>query len=477
MKHETEVCVIGAGPAGATFATRMVQFGYKVILIERSPFPRRHVGEAMTPIVWELLAISGARPAVEALEVVQSTPARIRWVDDEEKLIDPPGGRPGFTVDRADFDQVLLDAARLAGAIVMQPARVSSVERTDSGWRIELVGIDGPSTISARFLADASGRSSRLPSRRITTSPRTIALDALWTFQGVESRESRIETRPEGWYWGAHLPRRTYRAMAFVDPDLLRVNRVDKRGLEAYYRQLLAGTRILNALKDPRLEGVVTAHDATCYFDPMPIDRTYIKLGEAAFAIDPLSSSGVQKALQTALAGSISVNTILRAGSAEAAVAFYTDNQQSSVVQHAEWAASRYREHRRYRAKAFWLRRARSPIKSAPRQNYLKQKADRRRRVQLVPGACFVRVPCAVGDHVEIRDAIWHPALARPVAFVNGVDIVALIANLGSATSVESQKLGRWNSTKQNSSTISWLVRQGPLETDSSDVQSSMTSP
>ena len=41
-----EVCVIGAGPAGSIFATRMAQLGHQVHLIERQRFPRAHLGES-----------------------------------------------------------------------------------------------------------------------------------------------------------------------------------------------------------------------------------------------------------------------------------------------------------------------------------------------------------------------------------------------------------------------------------------------
>ena len=44
-----EVCVIGAGPAGSIFATRMAQLGHQVHLIERQRFPRAHLGEFLAP--------------------------------------------------------------------------------------------------------------------------------------------------------------------------------------------------------------------------------------------------------------------------------------------------------------------------------------------------------------------------------------------------------------------------------------------
>src|SRR6266571_2354059 len=100
MKFECDVCVVGAGPAGATYAARMAQMGRQVLLLERLPFPRPHVGEAMTPAVLDLLDVSGARAAVEALGVVHTPRARVRWVDGKVNLVASPSGRPGFTVDR-----------------------------------------------------------------------------------------------------------------------------------------------------------------------------------------------------------------------------------------------------------------------------------------------------------------------------------------------------------------------------------------
>ena len=52
-----------------------------------------------------------------------------------------------------------------------------------------------------------------------------------------------------------------------------------------------------------------------------------IKVGDAALALDPLSSSGVQKAIQSALAGSVVVNTLLqRPGEQALAREFYREN-------------------------------------------------------------------------------------------------------------------------------------------------------
>lgn len=61
-----DVCVIGAGPAGSTFAARMAQLGHQVHLIERERFPRGHLGESLSPGVMTLLRVADMYETVEA---------------------------------------------------------------------------------------------------------------------------------------------------------------------------------------------------------------------------------------------------------------------------------------------------------------------------------------------------------------------------------------------------------------------------
>src|SRR5687768_12343799 len=52
---ETDVVVIGGGPAGATTSTLIAQQGFKVRLFEREPFPRFHIGESLIPETYWVL--------------------------------------------------------------------------------------------------------------------------------------------------------------------------------------------------------------------------------------------------------------------------------------------------------------------------------------------------------------------------------------------------------------------------------------
>ena len=50
-----DVVIVGAGPSGSSAAAVLAEKGHKVILIERSRFPRYHVGESLLPFNRKIL--------------------------------------------------------------------------------------------------------------------------------------------------------------------------------------------------------------------------------------------------------------------------------------------------------------------------------------------------------------------------------------------------------------------------------------
>ena len=70
MVSETDVVVIGGGPAGATASTLIAQKGYKVQLFEREKFPRFHIGESMIPETYWVLERLNMLPKMRASNFV-----------------------------------------------------------------------------------------------------------------------------------------------------------------------------------------------------------------------------------------------------------------------------------------------------------------------------------------------------------------------------------------------------------------------
>ena len=132
----TDVVVIGAGPAGCVFATRMARLGFDVCLIERARFPRRHLGESLSPGVVPLLAAAGLAGALEEAGARRVRDVSTNW-EGREAIRHDPEAR-GLIVDRATFDAALLACTAAAGVRVLQPALARAPTPTATGWRVSI---------------------------------------------------------------------------------------------------------------------------------------------------------------------------------------------------------------------------------------------------------------------------------------------------------------------------------------------------
>ena len=438
MSDAAEICVVGAGPAGCALAARLARLGHDVAIVEQQRFPRPHIGESLSPAAWPVLDALGVGERVRAAGFVATATARVRWRDDRAQLAEVSGG---LTVDRGAFDAILLEHARACGARVLAPARACRPARDGDSWTLEC----GDGALRARFLADASGRRRMLGGPSPPTGPRTLALHAEW--RGGDrwrDEQTRIEALAQGWLWGAQLPDGALRAIAFVDPGTLRAAGGDSTRL---YHRLLASSRLFANLRPSGWTAAcVRACDATTYAAGAPIDACSVRVGEAAFAIDPLSSSGVQTAIQTGLAAASAVHCILtRAAGRQAAIAYYRAHLDHAVERHAATAAGLYAEHRPSADAPFW--RARSAA-AAPSPGWPAVTTAinelLRARVGLPAEAALRDTPCLVGDVIELRRALTHPALDRPVAFLGGEELAPLLDELPAVASL-SDAIDRWD--------------------------------
>jgi flavin-dependent dehydrogenase len=436
-----DACIIGGGPAGAVFATRLAQLGHAVTLIERAAFPRAHLGESLSPGVLPLLGAIGARRAIEDAGFPRVAHVEIDWENGPEEKQDPAAR--GLLVDRGEFDRRLLAHAAACGVRVLQPARVVRVQRQDDAWQLDVTRDGKSATLTARFVADASGRAGVLPRRRRFTGPRTVALHAYW--RGCDLPPvPRIAAGDDGWYWRVPLPDGTSNTLFFTAPENATAarNDFDARLIRAGILPRDANTQRLTAVR------IV---DATPHLDELCVSSSSIKLGDAALALDPLSSSGVQKAIQSALSAAIVANTLLRVPERAAlAQQFYRDSLAASSARHAAWAAERYAAAARIRPHRFWIDRGPEVARAsrpwtAPRaanmgQTPMPPHGQDARATKAAPDPLradtplavaaeleFAEVACAGELFIETQLAIRHRALDGPVAYLGGHALAPLL--------------------------------------------------
>jgi flavin-dependent dehydrogenase len=458
-----DVCVVGAGPSGSALAIRLAQLGHDVSVIERSMFPRSHVGESLSPGIWPQLELLGVAQAVAAAGFWPIRTSLVQWEGDAPVRRDF-GTMSGLLVERGRFDALLLDCARAHGVRVLQPAVVRARARRDHGWRLDVESANGMGALDTNFLADASGRSGLIRGRKQRAGPRTLALFGYWVGDSLP-REPRVEAASDMWYWGVPLPDGTYNAMVFVDAAEFRARRSVSLG--ASYHALIGRSCLMAGCRDVRLAGSARAADATPYVDSDSVGPRSIKIGDSALALDPLSSSGVQKAINTALIGAVVVNTLLRRPEqADAALRFYTGNLTAASDRHRRWAAEHYSAAAATRSGGFWRTRAadvaaeRKPI--VPPSDFGRVLSDDL-AVTLSPEATLAPEPCIVGDLVEMKAALCHPCLERPVAFLGGWEVAALLRPLHAGVTIRAL-MDAWPiPVKSKPAIAGWLLKHRVL--------------
>jgi flavin-dependent dehydrogenase len=423
-----QVCVVGGGPAGASAARRLAMLGHSVVLIEKLPFPRPHIGESLTGGILPLLDVLQIRGEIEREGFLRTSVALIRWGGAAE--VRETAGAPGFQVDRARFDKIVLKAAENAGATILNPARTVDLARGPSGrWAIVARNDHGDIfRIESDFVVDATGRASTLGGRRKLTGPRTIALYAYWKNSAIAGPETRVEAGPAEWYWGAPLPNGLLNATVFVDAGRLREERIGAQSITDHYYRLVASSEFLRACLAGTRVGPVRVCDATCSSVEEPMSDGVLKAGESAFTIDPLSSQGVQTAMGSALHTGAIIQTMLeRPANHALAEEFYRERQRRSVLLHRDAAMSLYAG-AAYRS-AFWLDR------SHPKASHGEVDNDPTPAMELNPktilrlniGMQFREVPIVEGAFVIGATAVSVPQMREPLIFVDGIKIAPLI--------------------------------------------------
>jgi len=116
---ETDVLIIGAGPAGSVAASILQREGFRVLVVEKQQFPRFVIGESMLPISMNLLADAGLLEAVQQQQFMRKNGAVFLRGDEVCNFSFSSQFTNGwdfaYQVPRADFDKTLADTVAARG--------------------------------------------------------------------------------------------------------------------------------------------------------------------------------------------------------------------------------------------------------------------------------------------------------------------------------------------------------------------------
>jgi flavin-dependent dehydrogenase len=376
-----DAVVIGAGPAGSATARWLALRGARVALVERDAFEAPRVGESLAPAVQPLLMKLGLWQEFLGLDPLPSFGTRSHWGADEplvhSHLMNPWGS--GWHVERLAFDRMMAEQACRAGATPIFGVALGDCAEAADGWCVSLSGRDrgghasSRRTVSARVLIDATGRSARcatqLGARRMQLD-RLVGAAVRCADVSVE-REGYVlvETTADGWWYTAPIPDGGMIAMLMTDGDLCRRMQLtassswwERLGAAPVTRARVAGAQRATA-SAPR---IVSA--ASHRLRRSDHHRPWLAVGDAALAVDPISGSGVARALTTAQGAAEATMAFLETGDA-GAIAHYEAERDVECTRYLEERALYYGLERRWFGQPFWARRGVGAVVANPAPN------------------------------------------------------------------------------------------------------------
>jgi flavin-dependent dehydrogenase len=309
-----DVIVAGGGPAGATAAALLAEYGHSVLLVERGSIPRLHVGESLIPAVNEVLDRLGMISDMQASDFPRKYSVQFVSASGYESEpfyfdgFDTTGLGHTWQVVRADFDRMLVENAQRRGVALATNTRLRAVPGQRKFSRFEATDADGNcSKVTCRVFVDATGQSTMIGSQLGIKEVDPVLKNAtVWThFRGAHRDAGRDagatiilhSEKKQSWFWYIPLPDDVVSVGCTGQLEYLFD---DGRDAEAIFQRELAicpamQCRLHNA---ERVEPIRTTKDFSYRCRPGAGDG-WVMIGDAYGFIDPVYSSGAFLAMKS----------------------------------------------------------------------------------------------------------------------------------------------------------------------------------
>jgi geranylgeranyl reductase family protein len=339
LGDEADVIVVGAGPGGSAAAYHMARHGLRVLLLEKTEFPREKVcGDGLTPRAVRQLVRMGIDTSEKAgwlqnkgLRVIGGgVRLELDWPD----LASFPNY--GLVRTRLDFDDMLAKRAAEAGALLRTGVNVTGPILDGDGRAIGVTAKVGagkePVEFRAPLVIAADGVSGKLPLamglakrddrplgvavRRYYRSPVRADDDYLESWLELRSARDRDRLLPGyGWIFGLGDGRVNV-GLGILNSS----NAFGKTNYRAMLTDWLAGTPEDWGMQDEtNADGPILGAALPMGFNRVPhYTRGLMLVGDAGGMVNPMNGEGIAYAMESGeLAAEVAVQALARSAGAD----------------------------------------------------------------------------------------------------------------------------------------------------------------
>ena len=315
MDDHTDVAIIGAGPAGSLAGALLTKLGHRVVVLEKSQFPRFSIGESLLPQCMSFIEEAGMLDAIAGGRFQEKNGAVFCCNGDRDSFDFrhkfTPGPSSTFQVQRGRFDQVLAECAVAQGVDVRFGQEITSVDITaDQPTLVYIDSAGVENRLQAKFLLDASGFGRVLPRLLELETPSDFPrrrslfthIEDNITDSSYDREKILIVVHPEHkdvWYW--LIPFSDGRCSLGVVAEESYFEDMPKQGCADLLKYAVASSPDLSvllsrAIFDRDVQGIsgYSSNVSSLY------GKNFALLGNAGEFLDPVFSSGVTIAMKSA---------------------------------------------------------------------------------------------------------------------------------------------------------------------------------
>jgi flavin-dependent dehydrogenase len=220
-----------------------------------------------------------------------------------------------YQVPRADFDRILLERAREAGADVREGQRVTACEFEPDGVTVEFTS----GRVKARAMVDATGRQGLLANKfnLRKDEPRLANIAIFSHYSGVPLLEGdrpndiRIVARADsGWFWLIPISKELM-SVGVVLPKSLFLQMPEGTNEERLERAIGDTPAVAELMKNARREWPVRVEKDFSYSASTYAGDRWILAGDAGSFLDPVFSTGVSIAMESGIEAAIELDSAM----------------------------------------------------------------------------------------------------------------------------------------------------------------------